>query len=68
MQSGAGIFVLQKRYAAGILKRFKMESCNPIKTLVETRLSLDPPNRDELVSPTYFRSSIDSTLFNVYQT
>ena len=57
MQTGAGIFVSQKKYAADILKRFKMESCKPINTPVEARLNLDKSGNDNLVNPTYYELS-----------
>ena len=60
MQTGAGIFVSQKKYAADILKRFKMESCNSISTPVETRLQLTKSCDGNLVNTTYFRSLVGS--------
>lgn len=60
LQTGAGIFVSQKKYAADILKRFKMESCHPIKTPVEARLHLSKFDNSELVSPTYYQSLVGS--------
>ena len=60
MQIGVGIFVSQKKYAADILKRFKMESCKPINTPVEARLQLEKSGNSNLVNPTYFWSLVGS--------
>eukprot|EP00268_Persea_americana_P053619 TRINITY_DN60865_c0_g1_i1.p1 TRINITY_DN60865_c0_g1~~TRINITY_DN60865_c0_g1_i1.p1 ORF type:complete len:349 (+),score=54.58 TRINITY_DN60865_c0_g1_i1:103-1047(+) len=60
LQTSVGIFVSQKKCAADILKRFKMESCHPIKTPVEARLHLSKFDNSELVSPTDYRSLVGS--------
>jgi len=35
-----GIFISKERYAKGILKKFKMENCKPIRTLMDCGINL----------------------------
>jgi hypothetical protein len=53
-QSTKGIFVYQKKYAADIIKKFRMEECNPTKTPIPlgTKLSkkYEGPTVDSIVS------------------
>jgi len=63
MKTDEGIFISHKKYESNILKRFKMESCNPIKTPVQERLHLDTNGNGEFVDPTYFRSLVGSLLY-----
>lgn len=55
MQVSDGIFISQAKYAMDILKRFHLDTCNPIKTPVEIRLRFDKCDNGESVNPTYYR-------------
>lgn len=54
-QTDAGIFITQKKYASGILKRFKMDSCKPILTPMEERLELTKERTGSLVDSTLYK-------------
>ncbi|XP_026400076.1 uncharacterized protein LOC113295966 [Papaver somniferum] len=54
-QTERGIFINQQRYADRILKRFKMDNCNPILTPVQERLKLKKYGSGELVNPTDYK-------------
>ena len=56
-QKEEGIFVSQSGYAKDILERFKMESCNPVLTLVENGVEL-MKSKVGNVDPTYFKSLV----------
>ena len=53
------IFVSQRGYAKDILKRFKMESCNPISIPVENGVELRKSKVGN-VDPIYFKSLLGS--------
>lgn len=58
-QVNGGIFISQKKYAGDILKKFKMDFANPIKTPVEEKLKLTKEGTGEFVDPTYSHISED---------
>lgn len=60
MQREDGIYISQSGYAKEILKRFGMESCNPVNTLVESGLELRKSTNSGNVDPTYFKSLVGS--------
>lgn len=57
-QMSEGIFISQEKYAVDVLKKFKMEACNPIMTPVEERLKLEKEGGSDFVNPTNFRRSV----------
>jgi hypothetical protein len=59
IQKEEEIFVSQSSYAKDILERFKMESCNPVLTLVENGVELRKSQVGN-VDPTYFKSLVGS--------
>jgi hypothetical protein len=59
-QTNEGIFISQKKYAADILKKFKMESCKPMLTPMEERLKLEKESGGNLVNSTNFRKLVGS--------
>ncbi|KAL3609589.1 hypothetical protein D5086_000609 [Populus alba] len=59
VQKEEGIFISQSNYAKYILERFKMESCNPISTLVENEVELRKSKVGN-VDSTYFKSLVGS--------
>ena len=59
-QEETGIFISQEKYAKDILKRFKMESCNPISTPMEPGAKLSKFDGGERVEANKFRSLVGS--------
>ena len=55
-----GIFISQEGYAKEILKKFKMDDCNPISTPVECGIKLSKYDEAEKVDVTLFRSLVGS--------
>jgi hypothetical protein len=51
-QSTEGIFVCQKKYAADIIKRFRMEECNPTETPIPLGTKLIKKDEGSTVEPT----------------
>lgn len=60
LQTEQGIFISQRKYAADILRRFKMESCNPIMTPVQERLKLEKDGPGDFVNPTLYKQLVGS--------
>ncbi|XP_026445445.1 uncharacterized protein LOC113346062 [Papaver somniferum] len=59
-QQENGIFISQEGYAKEILKRFKMEECNPAITPVECGIKLSKIDEGEKVNPTLYKSLVGS--------
>jgi uncharacterized membrane protein YciS (DUF1049 family) len=62
-QMPTGIFVHQTKYVNEVLSRFKMETCKPISTPMDTKHGLGPDERGEEVDDTYYRSIIGSLMY-----
>nr|KYP70017.1 Retrovirus-related Pol polyprotein from transposon TNT 1-94 [Cajanus cajan] len=60
IQQDDGIFISQKKYAADILKKFKMENSKPISTPVEEKLKLKKDSDGKRINATYYKSLIGS--------
>jgi hypothetical protein len=58
-----GIFISQEKYTKDLLKRFKMEDCKPIKTLMPSNGHLDVDEEGKPVDQTLYRSMIGSLLY-----
>ncbi|KAF7124908.1 hypothetical protein RHSIM_Rhsim12G0120600 [Rhododendron simsii] len=58
-QSEEGIFISQSRYATEILKKYGMETCNPVTTPVDSGLELKKSDTGN-VDLTYFKSLVGS--------
>ena len=52
------IFLSQKGYAKEILKKFKMEDCNPIRTPIDCGAKLSKKDEGEVVDPTIYKSLV----------
>ena len=59
-QSNNEIFISQKKYTDGILKKFKMDTAKPIMRLVEKKLRLTKEGAGGYVNPIYFKSLVGS--------
>lgn len=63
VQSDAGIFVSQKKYAQEILDRFHMKNCNPTTTLKETGLKLVKDSTGKRVDNTLYKQMVGSLIY-----
>lgn len=59
-QQEEDIFISQENYAREILKKFKMDDCKLISTLVECEIKLSKDDGEEKVDPTLFKSLVGS--------
>ncbi|KAJ4788299.1 polyprotein [Rhynchospora pubera] len=57
-QDKSGIFVSQEAYAKDVLKRFKMNDCNPVCTPVESGTKLSRYDEGKAVDETQYRSLV----------
>jgi hypothetical protein len=53
-------FVTQKAYAKEILKRFKMEDCKPVSTLIDCGMKLSRHDKENVVDVTLYKSLVGS--------
>lgn len=54
------IFISQTNYAKEILKKFGMEDCHYVDTLVESGIKLKKIEEEKYVNPTYYKSMVGS--------
>ncbi|KAH9781902.1 hypothetical protein KPL71_008669 [Citrus sinensis] len=59
-QKEEGIFISQESYAKEILKKFKMNYCKPISTLVECGVKLSKHDKGKDIDSTFFKSLVGS--------
>ncbi|GKF67570.1 retrovirus-related pol polyprotein from transposon TNT 1-94, partial [Tanacetum coccineum] len=62
-QSPRGIFINQSNYVLEILKRYGMENCDPIGTLMETKNKLDLDKNGTPVDAMKYRSMIGALMY-----
>ncbi|GJU21527.1 retrovirus-related pol polyprotein from transposon TNT 1-94 [Tanacetum coccineum] len=62
-QSPRGIFINQSKFALEILKKFGMDSCDPVDTPMVDRLNLDEDPLGISVDQTRFRSMVGSLMY-----
>nr|GEZ97907.1 hypothetical protein [Tanacetum cinerariifolium] len=62
-QNLEGIFINQSKFALEILKKFGMDSCDPVDTPMVDRLKLDEDPLRILVDQTRFRSMVGSLMY-----
>nr|GEV84881.1 uncharacterized mitochondrial protein AtMg00810-like [Tanacetum cinerariifolium] len=62
-QSPCGIFINQSNYVLEILKKYRMESCDPVGTPMEIKDKLDLDQNGTLVDATKYRSMIGSLMY-----
>nr|GEU59694.1 hypothetical protein [Tanacetum cinerariifolium]GEV09343.1 hypothetical protein [Tanacetum cinerariifolium] len=62
-QSPRGIFINQSKFALEILKKFGMDSCDPVDTPMVDRLKLDEDPLRILVDQNRFRSMVGSLIY-----
>jgi hypothetical protein len=59
-QKNSEIIVSQEAYAKEILKKFKMNECNPVNTPVESGTKLSRYDEGKMVDATLYRSLVGS--------
>ncbi|GJS27258.1 retrovirus-related pol polyprotein from transposon TNT 1-94 [Tanacetum coccineum] len=62
-QSPCGIFINQSKYVLEILKKYGMESCDPVGTPMEIKDKFDLDQHGSLVDATKYRSMIGSLMY-----
>ncbi|GJY00223.1 retrovirus-related pol polyprotein from transposon TNT 1-94 [Tanacetum coccineum] len=62
-QSPCGIFINQSNYVLEILKKYGMETCDPVGTPTEIKDKLDLDQNRSLVDVTKYRSMISSLMY-----
>ena len=62
-QSKKEIFICQNKYAKDLLKRFRMENCKPVPTLVVTSTKLSKDDEGLDVNPTLFKRLVGSLMY-----
>jgi len=62
-QSNDGIFISQRKYGMDLLRKFKMESCNPVATPLAVNEKLSKADGDAKADVTQFRSLVGSLLY-----
>ncbi|GJU85179.1 retrovirus-related pol polyprotein from transposon TNT 1-94 [Tanacetum coccineum] len=62
-QSPRGIFINQSNYVLEILKKYGMETCDPIGTLMEIKDKLDLDKNGTLVDATKYQSMIGALMY-----
>ena len=62
-QSKGEIFLSQERYVDGLLKKFRMEGCNPMKTPMATNQKLQLDDGSDKVDERLYRSLVGSLIY-----
>jgi hypothetical protein len=62
-QRNQGIFISQTKYITKMLKRFEMEDCKPVITLMQTSFKLSKNDDSKSTYQRKYRSIIDSLVY-----
>ncbi|GKB28619.1 retrovirus-related pol polyprotein from transposon TNT 1-94, partial [Tanacetum coccineum] len=62
-QSPRGIFLNQSKYALESLKKYRMESCNPVDTPMVEKSKLDEDTQGKAVDPTHYRGMVGTLMY-----
>ena len=52
------IFLSQEHYAKEVVKKFKMEDCNPISTPVNCSVKLSKHDEGKMIDPIFYKSLV----------
>ncbi|GJR38214.1 retrovirus-related pol polyprotein from transposon TNT 1-94 [Tanacetum coccineum] len=63
LQSPRGIFLNQSKYALESLKKYGMESCDPVDTLMVEKSKLDEDIQGKAVDPKHYRGMVDTLMY-----
>ncbi|GJU46055.1 retrovirus-related pol polyprotein from transposon TNT 1-94 [Tanacetum coccineum] len=62
-QSPKGIFLNQSKYALESLKKYGMESCDPVDTSMVEKSKLDEDTQGKSVDPTHYREMVGTLMY-----
>ncbi|GJY13927.1 retrovirus-related pol polyprotein from transposon TNT 1-94 [Tanacetum coccineum] len=62
-QSPRGIFINQSKYALESLKKYGMESCDPVDTPMVEKSKLDEDTQGKVVDPTPYRGMVGNLMY-----
>ncbi|GKA44357.1 retrovirus-related pol polyprotein from transposon TNT 1-94 [Tanacetum coccineum] len=62
-QSPRGIFLNQSKYALESLKKYKMESCDPVNTPMVEKSKLDKDTQSKVIDLTHYRSMVGILMY-----
>ncbi|GJS26042.1 retrovirus-related pol polyprotein from transposon TNT 1-94 [Tanacetum coccineum] len=62
-QSPSDIFLNQSKYALESLKKYGMESCNPVDTPMEEKSNMDEDTQGKAVDPTHYRRMVGNLMY-----
>ncbi|GJX85592.1 retrovirus-related pol polyprotein from transposon TNT 1-94 [Tanacetum coccineum] len=62
-QSPRGIFLNQSKYALESLKKYIMESCDPVDTPMVEKSKLDEDTQGKAVDPTHYRGMVGTLMY-----
>ncbi|GJY91239.1 hypothetical protein Tco_0506435 [Tanacetum coccineum] len=62
-QSPRGIFINQSKYALESLKKYGMESCDPVDTPMVEKSKLDEDTQGKAVDPTHYRGMVGTLMY-----
>nr|GEU74309.1 ribonuclease H-like domain-containing protein [Tanacetum cinerariifolium] len=62
-QSPKGIFLNQSKYALESLKKYEMESCDPVDTPMVEKSKLDKDTQRKAVDPTHYRGMVGTLMY-----
>jgi hypothetical protein len=62
-QRNQGIFIYQTKYIREMLKRFRMEYCNPVTTPMQTNCKINKDDDSKSTDKRQYRSMIGSLLY-----
>ncbi|GJT18783.1 retrovirus-related pol polyprotein from transposon TNT 1-94 [Tanacetum coccineum] len=62
-QSPRGIFLNQSKYALESLKKYGMESCDPVDTPMVGKSKLDADTQGKAIDPTHYRGMIGTLMY-----
>nr|GEZ67027.1 retrotransposon protein, putative, unclassified [Tanacetum cinerariifolium] len=62
-QSPRGIFLNQSKYALESLKKYEIESCDPLDTLMVEKSKLDKDPQGKAIEPTHYRGMVGTLMY-----
>ncbi|GJX22943.1 retrovirus-related pol polyprotein from transposon TNT 1-94 [Tanacetum coccineum] len=62
-QSPRGIFLNQSKYALESLKKYGMESCDPVNTKMVEKSKLDEDPQGQVIDPTHYRGMVGTLMY-----
>ncbi|GJY97716.1 retrovirus-related pol polyprotein from transposon TNT 1-94 [Tanacetum coccineum] len=63
LRSPRGIFLNQSKYALESLKKYGLESCDPVDTLIVEKSKLDKDTQGKSIDPTHYRGMVGTLMY-----